>query len=300
MNSNGYGQNPQNSNGYMNQQNGYGVPNAGAPYPSVSPQYPQGQQPYGQQPFPGQAPVNGQQTYGQQPFAGQAQPYGSQGIPEQRPFPPAQQYEQPFQSEGLSDNASYPSPQPAAKPKPNKAAMALSYIISGVGSILLLVSVVLFCVFMVPQLFGIKPYAVLSGSMEPEYPVGSLVFVQDANADQLDVGDVITFDQTIVGQGSTVVTHRIAQKDTANRQFVTKGDANETNDPERVPYASVIGKVVFSIPVVGYMALTMDSFNGKVAMIAVIVGAMILCLVGDQIRRHAKKAARKKVVLEQP
>lgn len=295
MNSNGYGQNPQNSNGYMNQQNGYGVPNAGAPYPSVAPQYPQGQQPYGQQPFLGQARVNGQQS-----FPGQAQPYGSQSIPEQRPFPPAQPYGQSLQPEDLPNNATYPNPQPAAKPKPNKVAMALSYVISGVGSILLLVSVVLFCVFMVPQLFGIKPYAVLSGSMEPEYPVGSLVFVQDANADQLEVGDVITFDQTIVGQGSTVVTHRIAQKDTANRQFVTKGDANETNDPERVPYASVIGKVVFSIPVVGYMALTMDAFNGKVAMIAVIVGAMILCLVGDQIRRHAKKAARKKVALEQP
>lgn len=186
-----------------------------------------------------------------------------------------------------------------AKPKPNKIAMVLSYILSGAGSVVLFVSVFLFVAFMLPQVFGIRPYAVMTGSMEPTFPVGCLVYVQEVNPGELEVNDVITFDRSVPGQGSTVVTHRIAQKDPSNREFATKGDANEAVDPQRVSYDAVIGKVVFGAPIVGYLAIAVDSWNGKVAMIAIIVGAMILCLVGDQIRRQAKKSARKKAILEQ-
>lgn len=177
--------------------------------------------------------------------------------------------------------------------------MIVSYIISGVGSLVLFVSVFLFVAFMAPQLFGIKPYAVMTGSMEPSFPVGCLVYVQDTNPGELEVNDVITFDRNVTGQRGSIVTHRIVQKDPSNREFVTKGDANENNDPQRVSYDAIIGKVVFGVPLVGYLAIAVDTWDGKVAMIAVIVGAMVLCLVGDQIRRHAKKVARKKAVFVQ-
>lgn len=255
MNSNGYDQDPWNSNGYMNQQNGCGAPIQGAPHPYD--QYGQSQSYYQQQ--------------AQQPYT-YAQP----------------QMQQPQQ---------YMEPQPPVKPKPNKVAMIISYIISGVGSIVLFASIFLFCAFMVPQLFGIKPYAVMTGSMEPNFPVGCLVYVQDVEPSELKVDDVITFDRTIPGQGSSIVTHRIAQTNPTEREFITKGDANESNDPQHVSYDSVIGKVVFGVPLVGYLALSADSWDGKVAMIAIIFGAMILCLVGDQIRRQARKAARKKAAV---
>lgn len=255
MNSNGYDQDPWNSNGYMNQQNGYGAPAQGAPY-----SYDQ----YGQpQPY--------YQQQAQQPYT-YAQPQGMQ--PQQ-----------------------YMEPQPPVKPKPNKVAMIISYIISGAGSIVLFASIFLFCAFMVPQLFGIKPYAVMTGSMEPNFPVGCLVYVQDVDPGELKVDDVITFDRTVPGQGSSIITHRIAQTNPTEREFITKGDANESNDPQHVSYDSVIGKVVLGVPLVGYLALSADSWDGKVAMIAIIFGAMILCLVGDQIRRQARKAARKKAAV---
>lgn len=269
MNPNGYDQDPWNPNGYMSQQNGYGVPAQGAPYSYD--QYGQPQPYYQQQ---GQQPYMDAQAQMQQPQMAQYQQ--SQPYVEQQPQ------------------------QPPVKPKPNKVAMVLSYIISGAGSIVLFVSIFLFCAFMVPQLFGIKPYAVMTGSMEPNFPVGCLVYVQDTEPSDLDVDDVITFDRTVPGQGSSVVTHRIAQKNPTDREFVTKGDANEANDPQRVSYDSVIGKVVFGVPLVGYLALSADSWNGKIAMIAIIFGAMILCLVGDQIRRQARKSARKKAAVGRP
>ena len=263
MNSNGYDQGPWNSNGYMNQQNGYGAPVQGAPYP-----YDQ----YGQP-----------QSYYQQPQMQQPQ----------QPYIDTQGCMQPQ----MQQSQQYMESQPPAKPKPNKAVMIISYIISGAGSIVLFASIFLFCAFMVPQLFGIKPYAVMTGSMEPTFPVGCLVYVQDVEPSELKVDDVITFDRTVPGQGSSIVTHRIAQTNPTEREFITKGDANESNDPQHVSYDSVIGKVVFGVPLVGYLALSADSWDGKVAMIAIIFGAMILCLVGDQIRRQARKAARKKAAV---
>ena len=263
MNSNGYDQGPWNSNGYMNQQNGYGAPVQGAPYPYD--QYGQ-PQPYYQQP---------QMQQPQQPYI------DTQGCMQP-------QMQQPQQ---------YMEAQAPVKPKPNKAAMIISYIISGAGSIVLFASIFLFCAFMVPQLFGIKPYAVMTGSMEPNFPVGCLVYVQDVDPGELKVDDVITFDRTVPGQGSSIITHRIAQINPTDREFITKGDANESNDPQHVSYDSVIGKVVFGVPLVGYLALSADSWDGKVAMIAIIFGAMILCLVGVQIRRQVRKAARKKAAV---
>lgn len=175
--------------------------------------------------------------------------------------------------------------------------MVVSYILSGIGSVALFISVFLFVAFMAPQIFGIKPYAILTGSMEPTYPVGCLVYVADVNPGEIETKDVITFDSSAAGSGNMIVTHRVVQKDPSNRQFITKGDANEANDPQRVSYDSVIGKVVFGVPLVGYIAMMVESMEGKIAMAAVIVGSMILCLVGDQIRRRARKSARKKAAL---
>lgn len=282
---NGYNQNPQDPYGYMNQQQGYGVSYTDAPYP-----YNQAAQP-AQAAYPGYVDpaAQGQAYYDQSGYYAQ----GGQ----------AAQAAQSAQATQAAQAVYYQEPQyqePPQKPKPNKVAMVISYIISGAGSIVLFVSIFLFVAFMVPQLFGIRPYAVMTGSMEPSFPVGCLVYVQETNPGELEVNDVITFDRTTPGQSNSIITHRISQKDPTNREFVTKGDANEATDTQRVSYDSVIGKVVFAVPLVGYIAMAVDSWDGKVAMIAIIFGAMILCLVGDQIRRHAKKAARKKVAFEQP
>ena len=76
------------------------------------------------------------------------------------------------------------------------------------------------------RLFGFKVFTVLSGSMEPKYPVGSLIYVKKVDYTTLKSGDVITF----MLDENTVATHRIVevvpdQEDPSVIRFRTKGDA---------------------------------------------------------------------------
>ena len=164
-----------------------------------------------------------------------------------------------------------------------------------------------------PKLAGIDAYMVLSGSMEPAHRTGSLMYVKkDIDTDQLEVGDVITFRLS----GSTVATHRIveittdssagvrpeaeagssaeilpeaeaeagssagilpeAEAGNSNRMFRTKGDANENPDPNPVAEQDVTGKVLFSIPYLGYAADFVQHPPGIYAALA--FGAVLLLL----------------------
>ena len=98
-----------------------------------------------------------------------------------------------------------------------------------------------------PRLFGIRPFIVLSGSMEPEIPTGGVIFV-DTNAppDQIHVGDVITY--YIKG---TTVTHRVVAETASS--VTTKGDANEQADLSPVSRNQILGRVLFHIPCLGYI-----------------------------------------------
>lgn len=98
-----------------------------------------------------------------------------------------------------------------------------------------------------PMIFSIKPYVVLSGSMEPSIPTGALVFVDTKfPVDLLKPSDIIAFHL----DDNTVVTHRIQDKTSTG--FVTKGDANSTADWNEVPISKVIGKSIFAVPKLGF------------------------------------------------
>lgn len=105
------------------------------------------------------------------------------------------------------------------------------------------------------RLFGITPYTVLSGSMEPTYHVGSLIYAKKIDPADLKVGDPLTY----VIDGGTVVTHRIVDiienpDDPTDIRFKTKGDNNKVEDGEPVRSENVLGKPVFTIPLLGYVA----------------------------------------------
>lgn len=102
---------------------------------------------------------------------------------------------------------------------------------------------------MLPIPGGLQSKIVQSGSMEPHIPTGSLVVIKPAQS--YAVGDVITFNK----QGPVPTTHRIAgiEGSGEDTRFVTRGDANEEADPGVVPQARVLGKVVLSLPYVGYI-----------------------------------------------
>ena len=144
--------------------------------------------------------------------------------------------------------------------------------------------VVIFAVLLIGvRLFGIQVYSVISGSMEPEYPVGALVYVKEVKPSEVEVGDVITF----VLSNETPATHRVIAIDKDAQLFYTQGDANyqineETGekvymeDPP-VHFNNLIGKPVFKIPVLGYIAYYIQHPPGMY--IAIAAGAILLILV---------------------
>ncbi len=96
-----------------------------------------------------------------------------------------------------------------------------------------------------------KPYIILSGSMEPAVPVGSIVISKPMQS--YSVGDIITFSQN--GSSKDLVTHRVASisKDESGTTFKTKGDANEEDDGWTIKNENVVGKTSFIIPLAGYV-----------------------------------------------
>lgn len=160
----------------------------------------------------------------------------------------------------------------------------------------LVVIVVLLAVLLVGvRLFGLKAFTVLSGSMEPEYRTGALIYVKEADYTQLQVDDVITY----MLNEDTIVTHRIVEvipdaEEPETIRFRTKGDANEFEDGTLVHYKNVIGTPVFSIPYLGYLANYIQNPPGTY--VAISVGAILILLVflPDLFSKDEKDGKKKK------
>jgi len=124
------------------------------------------------------------------------------------------------------------------------------------------------------RIFGLEGLVVQSGSMEPAYPVGSLVYVKETDPSGLEVGDVITFRSA----GEVLCTHRIAEvlEENGSRCFITKGDNNDAADSNPVLPRNLVGKVVWMIPGLGYFAAYIQNPPGLY--IAVCAAAVLLLL----------------------
>lgn len=118
-------------------------------------------------------------------------------------------------------------------------------VLSGV----VIAAIVVYMAVAAPILVGYRPMAVLSGSMEPTYPVGSIIYYQKCDFDELEAGDPVTFYAE-----TSMVTHRITQMDDILKTVVTKGDHNQTEDPVPIEAAKIAGKATdFAIPYAGFL-----------------------------------------------
>lgn len=126
---------------------------------------------------------------------------------------------------------------------------------------------------------GFQVYAVLSGSMEPTYHVGSLIYVKSVDTDDIEVGDAITF----MLDENTLATHRVTQviEDGSSVSFKTKGDANNNEDAEAVSAQNVLGVPKFSIPYLGYVANYIQNPPGTYIAIAGVCVLLILVFIPD-------------------
>lgn len=119
--------------------------------------------------------------------------------------------------------------------------------------------------------FGVRPYAVTTGSMEPTIPEGGVCFVdQRARFDKVSEGDIIVF-----RLGELLVTHRAVRIDGGG--ITTKGDANNTEDLSgKVTEANFVGRVVFWVPLVGRVLIFAHTVTGRI----VVIGAFVLFAAG--------------------
>lgn len=149
---------------------------------------------------------------------------------------------------------------------------------NGVTTILVAIVVILALLLVGVRLVGMQVFTVLSGSMEPTYHVGALIYVKKVDPMELEAGDVITF----MLDEDTVATHRVVEvvpdmEDPSVIRFRTKGDANDNVDGGLVHYKNVLGTPVFTIPMLGYLASYIQNPPGTY--VAISAGAVILLLV---------------------
>ena len=149
------------------------------------------------------------------------------------------------------------------------------------GSILLVMLILICIPFTVPKAFGLSIYEVITDSMTPEYPVGSVIYVEKIQPEKVKVDDVITF--SIGTDTSQVMTHRVVAIDSENQTFTTKGDANKDVDVSPVAFQRVLGKPVYSIKHMGVWVQVFESTEGRVLLGVLLVLVFALWFAGDHI-----------------
>ncbi|MBQ8802654.1 MAG: signal peptidase I [Tyzzerella sp.] len=116
----------------------------------------------------------------------------------------------------------------------------------------LVILIVLCAVFLMgSRLMGYRVFNVISGSMEPKYSVGDLIYVKEVNLYDIEVGTPITF---VLNEDLVVATHMVIEIDEENQHFYTQGLANDTPDSAPVHFNNVIGVPQFGIPMLGYVS----------------------------------------------
>ncbi len=123
-----------------------------------------------------------------------------------------------------------------------------------------------------PSLFNHRLYIVDSGSMSPTINLNSMIVVEELRPEEVAVGDIITY----YGHNkSSRITHRVMDIED-NGTLITKGDANEVDDPIPLEAEKVIGKVVYIIPYIGKIFRFLNTKYGIALLITIAIAWMVL------------------------
>ena len=154
-------------------------------------------------------------------------------------------------------------------------------------STMLVVVCVLCAVFLVgARLMGYQVFTVISGSMEPVYSVGDLLYVKDIDTGEIEAGMPITF---VLNEDLVIATHRVVEVDRENQHFYTKGDANDTVDTSPVHFNNVIGVPQFSIPYLGYVSDFVQNPPGMYLTFGVLAVLIIGAFVPDMVHKKEEE-----------
>ncbi len=169
--------------------------------------------------------------------------------------------------------------------KANKTdGQGLGKALDAIGTVIIVLAIILCLGLAIPKFLGITSFTVLTGSMEPTIPVGSLVMAKYTEPVTLQSGDIVVFYD---GVDPLPITHRLVTNDTDKGLITTQGDANDAPDPMVTPYQNILGKVLIHIPFVGRLLAPLSSIIGKLSLVAIILGALLLSMAGKRAMRRA-------------
>ncbi|MGK3951229.1 signal peptidase I [Microbacterium sp. I2] len=158
----------------------------------------------------------------------------------------------------------------------NEGQSLLHYLaVSLSASVLVLLLGIAVGVIGLPTLVGGSAMTVLTQSMEPGLPPGTLVVIRPTPVDDIRVGDVVTY-QIRSGE-SAVVSHRVTAKTYTDGEltFVTKGDNNDAVDPEPVREVQIRGTLWYSLPLLGWVNSILNGAN-RTVVLAIVAGGLFL------------------------
>lgn len=159
-------------------------------------------------------------------------------------------------------------------------------IISNIVSTIIMIAlgsfIVVMLVFMIkgmnskepPTIFNYQLYIVQSNSMSPTFETGSLIIIKKADNQSIQENDIITYRRS---RDTVATTHRVVEIiEDGDLQYITRGDANNVEDPMPVSEEDVMGKVVFWIPYIGYILGFIRTKQGL--LICIVLPALIIIL----------------------
>lgn len=158
---------------------------------------------------------------------------------------------------------------------------ARSWLTAALAAVIVSLLLPLATFLVVTWLLGWQLQAVLSGSMSPTYPVGSLLVVGQIDPSDVRAGMPIVFEDPL--EPGRLVTHRVVGPvpDDASA-FRTRGDANAAMDPAAVPARLVRGKVLWSVSMLGGVLDWLKWPNGFILLVGVPAALLLL----TEVRRR--------------
>jgi signal peptidase I len=161
----------------------------------------------------------------------------------------------------------------------------LTYSMYGLFGTLLIFGVALLASPVLPYVGHIEVKIVKSGSMEPSIQTGSIVLIRAAES--YAIGDVVTFTSRTA---DIPTTHRIVSEEVfeGNRMLITKGDANEERDADPLFVEDIIGRVLFTVPYLGFVL----DFARQPMGFALLIGVPALLIIIDEVEKIWREIRR--------
>lgn len=172
-----------------------------------------------------------------------------------------------------------------------KGGMLIPALCNIIGTFILIAVIGISIPLTLPRILGYEVYYIETGSMEPNLPVGSVVYVEQIDPREAETDDIVVFHFD-----GTVVAHRVVQNQYFSEELITKGDANETQDINPVPYRQFIGRVKYHIPFIGPIMMVAASKVGKVYLMVLAFCGVMFNILAGRMRAQAEEKFREQVV----